>query len=352
MQELILKILMLILLALTVACSDAEQRQCQDDELYDQLNDTYVPRGRPDNNVNNPSDISIEDQNNDTPDADVVDMAPEDTPPDIITNPNNNIPEECDKDRDGSLSFECGGQDCDDNDGRRSPLLQEICDHVDNNCNDEINDGIECAFYAHSGDTLYLIDPFKKEIQSVLEELPNLQDIDTHPDGTLYGVTFDGFYAYDDVNNTWAKIGDFGIDVEDPNGMAIDFDGTVFVTGQDKIYTINRLTGAASLLGDVGQNFYSSGDCVVNKFDTLFMTSKHDETQDHLVQVSRATGEGTEIGPIGYDRIFGLIAAWGTLYGLTRDGELLSINESTGEGTLIHTFENVRFYGAASTPDR
>jgi len=345
-----MRFLLLVALSLSIfSCSDSTQTQiCEDDELYDQLNDVCVPRGRPTNNTGNP-DLDMDDASDAEIDTNNDNV---DSGPDIITNPLNNIPLECDRDRDGSLNAMCGGADCDDDDPLRSPLLFEFCDNIDNNCSGVVNDGIDCTFFAHSGQTLYLIDPFAMTLEEVATQLPNLQDIDTHPDGTLYGVTFSGLYRFDETDSSWDLVGDFGIEVADPNGMAIDFDGTIFVTAQDDIFTINRQTGAATKLGELGGDFYSSGDCVVDKYDTLFMTSKHDPTQDHLTRIDRATGVATSIGPMGFDRVFGLTAAWGKLYGLTREGELIQIDERTGASTLLHVFDGVRFFGAASTPDR
>lgn len=90
----------------------------------------------------------------------------------------------------------------------------------------------------------------------------------------------------------------------------------------------------------------------MNKENTLFMTSKHDPAQDHLIVIDRFTGAGTQIDPIGFPRVFGLTAAWGQLYGTTVNGELISIDRQTGAGTLLHRFANKRWYGTASTPAR
>lgn len=342
---------LLVLVSLGCGSESTEMLQCSADELYDQLNNTCVPRGRVDNN---PPDTTTDAGADDgvEQDMDLPDMEEPNNQNNITNNNNNTIPPECDRDNDRSLNAMCGGRDCDDDDPYRSPLHFELCDTIDNDCDDEVNEGIECSFFAHSGTTLYKVDPFLKTLETIGEDLPNLQDIDTHPDGTLYGVTFDGLFKFNETTSAWTQVGDFVIDVEDPNGMAIDFDGTIFVTGQNKVYTVDATTGRATVLGLVGGDFYSSGDCVVNKYDTLFMTSKHDPDEDTLVQIDRATGVGTQIGPIGYQRVFGLIAAWGKLWGLTRTGDLITINESTGASELVHSFEGVSFFGAASTPDR
>ncbi len=312
---------------------------CSDDELYDQVNGTCVPR--------NPVDTDAGDNESDAgtvePDA-TVEMD------------SNVIPPECDLDQDGSLAPSCGGDDCDETNRFRNPSYPEICDEFDNNCNGELNDGITCEFFGHSGSTLYRVDPFKKAATEVGAELPNLQDIDTHPDGTLYGVTFNGLYSLN--GNQWELVGDFGTEVLDPNGLAIDSRGDVYVTGQDKLYQIDTNTGAASLVGTISGNspnspqYYSSGDCVINKRDTLYMTSKHVEGEDTLLIVQANDASAREIGPMGFAQVFGLTAAWGNLYGLTRAGEVIQIDSGDGASTLVHQFQDISWFGAASTPER
>lgn len=319
------------------ACGDDGDKgvviDCSDDEFYDQVNDSCVPRF-PDE-VNNDAGTT------------------EDTGSEIdMGEPDMSVPDECDLDGDGSLKPSCGGDDCDDNNRRRNPAYPEICDEIDNNCNEQLNDGIVCEFFGHSGSTLYRVDPFKKTATEVGADLPNLQDIDTHPDGTLYGITFDGLYALDQERQEWDRIGDFGITVDDPNGLAIDSRGDLFATGQDKLYQIDRETGEAMLVGPMGEPYYSSGDCVVNKRDTLFMTSKHLEDEDTLMIVQANNAMPMEVGPMGFRQVFGLTSAWGTLFGLTRAGEVIEINSADGASRLIHTFEDISWFGAASTPER
>jgi len=49
--------------------------------------------------------------------------------------------DECrDRDGDGYLTFECGGEDCDDEDHRVYPERWDECDGIDNNCNDVVDE--------------------------------------------------------------------------------------------------------------------------------------------------------------------------------------------------------------------
>ncbi len=363
----------LLLAALVVfglaGCSDdsTDQISCADDELYDQVNDECVPRGgltEADADVGDTTDAEDTAASPDTDEEDTGQDAQDTSQPDDVTDGGDSGDggadaidlEECDKDNDGALAESCGGYDCDDNDPARSPYNAELCDNIDNNCSGVVNDNITCTFYAHAGPDLYEIDPFAETATPLGSveyqgDALYLQDMDTHPDGTLFGITRDGVYRFDPWADSWVFQGDFGMDVGDPNGLAIDSTGQAFITSEDKIYSADLRSGQATLLGTTG-SFYSSGDCVVNKRDTLFMTSKHDGQPDKLVQVSRTDGQGTAIGEVGFDNVFALTAAWGTLYGLTNDGELIEIDQNTGAGTLVHTFSGISFWGAASTPNR
>jgi hypothetical protein len=269
----------------------------------------------------------------------------------------------CDKDNDGALSEACGGDDCDDSNFDRSPDRVEICDEIDNNCdpNEEVNENLECRFFAHTRDDLYAVDPFELTatvLTSMSSGEGSILDIDTAPNGALYGVTQTALMRYNPGTQQWDKQGDLdqgGQTPGDPNGMAIDRSGTAFVTSENELFEVDLTSGAATKVGDVGQ-FTSSGDCVINKTNTLYMTSKRQGMNDELVEVDRTTGNGIKVGDIGASQVFGLTFAWGQLYGLTVDGELLTIDRQTAATNLVHTFRDggdvLGWYGAASTPDR
>ena len=255
-----------------------------------------------------------------------------------------------DADQDGHIAMECGGDDCDDLNASRSPSLGEICDELDNDCNGLVNDDVTCSFYAHSDSTLYRLDPFKLTLDQV-GALPGLFDIDTHPDGTLYGLSPEFLYRFDAVGGQWNRLPQgLGATVGNANGMAIDSDGKVFITSENKLFTANLNTGVAQFEGNMGGFYVSSGDCVVTKQDVLYMTSSHTPT-DSLVVVDGINAMTTSVGVTGFRGIWGLTSAWGRLWGVTSSGDLVEINRNTGTATRVHNFA-ASFYGAASTPDR
>lgn len=324
------------------ACGSDESTQspCTDGEVLNPISgacevrrETVPDVGRPDVGGSDDTGASQEDASQDTDEPDLPTMT-------------------CmkDADQDGHIAMECGGDDCDDNNPARSPSRAEICDEIDNNCNDVVNDDVVCSFYAHSDTTLYRLDPFQRTLTEVAP-LPGLFDIDTHPDGTLYGLSPEYLYRFDAGSSAWNRLPQgLGENVGNANGMAIDSEGNVFITSGNKVYSADLTTGVARFIGNMGGFYSSSGDCVVTKQDVLYMTSSHTPT-DSLVVVDGINAMTTLVGVTGYNGIWGLTAAWGRLWGITSAGELVELDRNTGRGTLIHTFA-ASFYGAASTPER
>lgn len=286
-------------------------------------------------------------------DTDAVSSTPDTTPPDSSSaDADEDTQIDCrDLDRDGYFDSACGGQDCNDQDATVHPGANEMCNELDNDCDGEINQGINCSFYAHSPTELYLVDPFK-QTATFVTDVPNLTDMDTHPDGTLYGITFDDLYRYNESTTAWTVVGPLNAS---GNGLAINNNGVAFLTAGGTVYTVDLGTGNATQLGAIGGGLISSGDCVVNKDNSLFMTSpstNFGNTNDTLVSID-PSGHGTQVGSdLGFGDIYALTAAWGHMFGLSGDGQLIEINSSTGSATLIHEFSGIQWYGAASTPQR
>jgi hypothetical protein len=345
---------------------------CDSTEYYDPQNKSCVPKqvGQPDDDAGPPTDADGDDEADDGDDQSDTGTADPDT----------NEPEEtgpiCDGDGDGADGPQCGGNDCDDTDPRRFPDSPERCDQIDNDCDNEV-DEINCTFYAHEGETLYQVSPFSKtatEVTQAGEMLPSLRDLDTAPDGTLYGVGSGGYYRFDSATGEWDTLREFPENADwppaSPNGLAIDRNGRMFITSEDTLFEMCPTKGDCNPdadnpdnewwleeVGKMGQTndgkkFEASGDIVINK-TTMYMTSKHAETEDHLVTLDRSTGKATDTDggvALGHKDIFGLTSGWGKLYGLTASGKLLTIDPQSGNTKVIETFDK-RWAGAASTPN-
>ena len=256
-----------------------------------------------------------------------------------------------DADGDGVASTESGGDDCDDTRNDVSPDVTEACDFLDNDCDGLINNDRNCSVYAHSSSTLYEVDPFKMSITE-LSSVPSLFDFDTDMSGTLYGISPPStIYMFDETNLTWSQIATLTSSHGTLNGFCIDSANHVYATVGNSFYTIDTVNGNVALLGDLGGGFFSSGDCVIDKIDGIYMTSTG-MGGDDLVRINPVTGEGTLVGNTGVYGIYGLTSAWGYMFGFTGNGDLVSIDKTTGATIFLHTFPNIVFYGAASSAMR
>ena len=293
------------------------------------------------------------------PDVDAADD-PEVDAPDLGDDP-------CDEDGDGYRALRCGGNDCDDSSIRDNPGAAERCDFVDNNCSGDNNEGIVCEFYALTGENfdtglaagLYLVDPFRAVYTRINDVPAGSFDFDTTSDGTLYSMTAEALFRYDDGNDRWVNVANIAGEATNANGLAIDSGDVAYVTAENNVFEVDLNDGTIREIGqmgsDAGVDFYSSGDCVVDKNDVLYVSSRYggfDDERDCLVRVDTATGRGTFLGVLSHDRVYGLTSAWGFMFGLTSSGELLNIDPVEGTSTLIGNLDELRFFGAASTPGR
>lgn len=113
---------------------------------------------------------------------------------------------------------------------------------------------------------------------------------------------------------------------------------------------IDKVTGAPSTLGSLGTTeFYSSGDLAVHD-GRMYLAISGGSCFDCLAEINRQTGAlEKNLGPIGFAKVFGLMSYDGSLYGFTNAGEILTIDVTTGVGTLVNEFA-IEFWGAARYP--
>lgn len=159
---------------------------------------------------------------------------------------------------------------------------------------------------AFRGNTLYAIGGTVNELWNV-----------TSPPGTLVGAT--GARSHVDA----------GLDVNPLTGTMYNIQGS---GSGSTLYTINALTGAATLVG--GSTTFMDGLAISDAglaygIDAIFSNA--------LYVVDLATGAATAIGGLGIDLSvqFGLTFADGLLYGLANNGLLYTFDLATGAATQV-----------------
>lgn len=108
-------------------------------------------------------------------------------------------------------------------------------------------------------------------------------------------------------------------------------------TVQSSLYTINPSTGESTFLGLIGFGYVVAGLAFDSNNDILYGVANL-SGNDALIKINTATGADTLIGIIsGFENVEGLAFDHntGTLYGLDGFQGLITIDTTTGGGTLI-----------------
>ncbi|MEG5079726.1 hypothetical protein QUB53_03565 [Microcoleus sp. AT8-B4] len=161
----------------------------------------------------------------------------------------------------------------------------------------------------------------------------DFSDIALSNSGQLFGITFGNLYKIEPNLGSASLIGNFGLD-SSVNLNALEFaNNTLYAADFSNLYTINSSTGAATLVANLGSGFISSGDLVFDAANNLLLATSLGTTSDSLFSIS-LTGQATKIGNLGFTGVFGLSLENGNLIGFTQDRERITINSTTGTGTL------------------
>lgn len=174
---------------------------------------------------------------------------------------------------------------------------------------------------------------------------PVMTDIAFSPDGGLYGITFDALYRIDPAAAKAALIGRHG--AYGLNALAFRDDGVLFAAGGRQLYTVDVTTAAATRVAELDAE--PAGDLEFLPDGNLFMIS----TAGNLVRLSPTGGAGSDVGSIGFPRVFGLgHARRNVLYGLS-NRNLIAIDTRTGAGVAVASLNSNGLddiYGASAVP--
>jgi hypothetical protein len=176
-------------------------------------------------------------------------------------------------------------------------------------------------------------------------------DIAVDEVGTLFVSAPAGLYRVDPANASCSLISHGSY----PNGLTVISPGNPHPLELVGVNTttyerIDKLSGATSTLGTLGTTeFYSSGDLALHNA-RMYLAISGGSCFDCLAEIDRQTGALVKnIGPIGFAKVFGLMSYDGFLFGFTNAGQILTIDVTTGAGTLVNEFP-IEFWGAARHP--
>lgn len=155
-----------------------------------------------------------------------------------------------------------------------------------------------------------------------------MTDIAFDPAGNLYGITGSQLFKIDRHTAVPTFVGDLG--AVSVNSLVFDGSGILY-GASSSLYAINTSTGAATLVGNGGTTYSSSGDLAfVN--GSLYLTSC---CGDSLMKLSTSNGAASLIGSIGYSDVYGLATDNNIdLYGVAGTS-VISINTGNGAGTHL-----------------
>jgi hypothetical protein len=206
--------------------------------------------------------------------------------------------------------------------------------------------GCTTGAYADSDSTLYTANLPSGTVGTVGPTAITLFDIALETDGTLYGVGSTGaLYTIDRATASTKLVFMLGGPL---NALDAAPDGTLYAAGGSTVYTINPSTGAQTFFLAYPAGYTSSGDLAIMPGGVMLATVMGPgAASDFLLSIDLATRRVTVIGATGFGSIWGLAARGSSLFGFTASGQILSLDTTTGKGTLLAT-SGASFYGAST----
>ncbi len=216
----------------------------------------------------------------------------------------------------------------------------------------------QASVYAHTATDLYRIDPDTYAVTHVgsfglTGLLEVMTDLAIDANGNLTGVTFSSVYSVDATTGHATKLSTGNL-LQQFNGLSFvpSTAGPEILIGTDNgdgnVYQVNPATGATSVIGSMGGSFVSSGDVVsVDGFGTV--QTVPGAQHDVLVRLAAGSFAATPIGTnTGFDKIYGLGFWKGKVFGFTYTGQIITIDPTTGVGSMVAT-TGMQWNGAAVT---
>jgi hypothetical protein len=203
--------------------------------------------------------------------------------------------------------------------------------------------GCQAHALAHDDQTLYDVRLPSGQVNAIGATNDQLTDIALSPSNVLWGI---GFASLLTVNQQTGTATFFkSVSVGSINGADVAPDGTLWISGGSSLYTLDTKTAAVTLVASFPSGSTSSGDLAW--VGSRLLGTATSGGGDELVEFDVVKKTSKVLGPCGFSCIWGLAAYGTTLYGLTCEGRILSIDTSTGAGTELNQ-SGPAFWGASA----
>jgi hypothetical protein len=156
-------------------------------------------------------------------------------------------------------------------------------------------------------------------------------DIAWSPSGELWGVDSSSLYKIDPNNAQARAIGYLGGFV---NALTFNQDGTLYAAGGNCLYTVNTITRAATLMGNLP---VSSGGHLAFVNNELYLSTTNSDL--YKVNISDPPSS-SRIGSFGVANIYGIAAtsANNVIYGVGDGHRVVKVDLATGVATLAFAY--------------
>jgi hypothetical protein len=209
------------------------------------------------------------------------------------------------------------------------------------------------TLYANLSDSFGTLDP-TTGVFTPLGTSPSIFGMGFAPDGTLYATdsaTPAGVYQVDPLSGNLTSLGSLISD--SATGSTVGSDGLIYAVSADPnaiFFTIDPTTLAENV---INSGFAFSSDGLAVFANGTFYTDAIGGGNDVLEAVDPVTGVATQIGTGMGVQIFAGANVNGTIYGGAADGNLYSIEPSTGLATFDATITGSSgdVFALASVPE-
>lgn len=213
------------------------------------------------------------------------------------------------------------------------------------------------SVYAHSNDTLYVVDLQAKTLSTVGKfNAPNndvITDLAVATDNTIYVISNTSLYTANATDGHVTKVGSLGACGQQGVALTTTASGQIW-EGDFKgaLCQIDISTNPPTVKPPVtmGSGMALSGDLVALADGTIYGTAYNlsdgsnmgTQASNVLVKIDLSTGAVTQMGATGYPKLFGVSFAQNSVIGFTHDatGHVIQIDRMTGAATLFATFND------------